>query len=452
MNAPPNRAYILRLPDELLENILRYACSFLDGTIYERSYGQRPETRYYTLASWSLICRRLYPIVTSFLYADLLIACSTPGVQHESVSKLLHRSCRQNPALWDLCQRLIVHYRDSGVIPCEKQRNPLYYIANDFTTWFTAAKSFALFGLGRDERAWQLLRQGLCRFRSLMELSLIYGINYDMDLWRVVDTVSELACPELRTLALRGVSTGSSMERAMSQRKPRTGQIRILKLRCFLGTPADLEELVKWPLVLEEFHLEFTFGDDYGESGKYSHWSLATLQPILAINKSTLRSIKIRAINVGGLTGFDMREFERLEELSLSSATICRKYKHWESEDHSLSVLLGPRLYAFELDMTLEDQQHCESLDDFGEIEENWLRALGHLAVRQRRPLREIRIQFAPYAHVSSGFHDRYPWDRMDDLDRELRPNGIRVRYTPPTLSREQFEKSIRDRFTAESC
>ncbi|KAL4998620.1 hypothetical protein BDV10DRAFT_69063 [Aspergillus recurvatus] len=452
MNAPPDRAYILRLPDELLESILQNACSFIEGTIYERSYGDMSEARYNTLASWCLICRRLYPLVMPFLYADLLTAYSSPYLQRESVSKLLHRSCRQNPALWRLCQRLIVHYRGLGAPGSEKQRNPLHYIANDFTSWFTMAKSFALFGLGHDERAWQLLRQGLCSFRSLTELSLVCELNYDMDLWRVVDTVSDLACSQLQTLVLRGVSTGGCTERAMSQRKPRTGQVRMLKLRCFMGTPADLEELVKWPKALEEFHLEFTFGDNYSDIGAYSAWSLATLQPILATNKSTLRSIKIRAIDVGGLVGFDMREFERLEKLSLSSATICREYKHWESEDHSLSTLLGPRLHEFELDMTLEDQQHCEFLADFGEAEENWLRALGHLAVKQRCPLREIRIQFHPYAYVPSSFHDRYPWDRMDDLDRELQPHGIRVRYTPPSLSREQFEESTRHHSTGVSC
>ncbi|KAL4737419.1 hypothetical protein BDV11DRAFT_155059 [Aspergillus similis] len=440
MNAPSDRAYILQLPDELLEGILLYACPPFDGATYSQTVKERREEQYSMLASWCLICRRLYPLVMPLLYRDLVVDCSPPQVQRESVSKLLHRSCRQNPALWALCQRLTLHYFDHAAHYREGLGNPLYYIANDFTTWFRGVRSLTLFQLRDDERAWQLLRQGLCNFRNLTELSLKHAISYDMDLWRVSNLVSELACPQLRTLALYGLTTRNSSAPAKPQREPRTSRIRTLKLRCFMGTPDDLEELVQWPEVLEEFHLEFTFGDSYSDIGACDYWSLATLQPILAINKSTLRSIKIRALNIGGLAGFDAREFERLEELSLSSATICRTYKAWERDDHTLSTLLGPRLRAFELDMTLEDQQHTECFNDFGEEEENWLRALVRLAVKQRCPLREVRIQFAPYEYYLYDSNVRYPWDRMDDLDREFQLHGTRVRYPPPTVSRADFE------------
>ncbi|KAL4746854.1 hypothetical protein BDW72DRAFT_183940 [Aspergillus terricola var. indicus] len=443
MNALLDRAHILRLPDELLESILWYACPPVDGARYKPIVQEQREKRYSTLASWCLICWRLYPLAMSLLYGDLVVGCSPPRVQRESVSKLLHRSCRQNPTLLGLCQQLTLNYRDHGPHYEEESGNPLYYIANDFTTLFTGVRSLTLFELRGDERAWKLLRQGLCKFRSLTELSLEHATSFDMDLWRVLDMVNELACPQLRTLALYGVTTKDSSARAKTQRKPRTSRIQSLKLRCFIGTPDDLEELVQWPEILEEFHLEFTFGDSYSDIGAYSYWSLATLQPILAIHKSTLRSIKIRALDTGGLAGFDAREFERLEELSLSSATICRSYKAWKRDDHTLSTLLGPRLRAFALDMTLEDQQHTESLNDFSEEEENWLRALCHLAVRQQLPLREIRIQFAPYEYDLYDSNSWYPWDRMDDLNREFQLHGIRVRYSPPTVSRAEFEEWI---------
>jgi hypothetical protein len=214
-----------------------------------------------------------------------------------------------------------------------------------------------------------------------------------------------------------------------------------------MGTPDDLTELFQWPEVLEEFHLQYMFGDNYSDGGAYDSWSLATLRSILIIHKSTLRSIKIRALNIRGLAGFDVREFERLEELSLSSSIICRLYKAWQHDDHTLSALVGPRLRSFELVLTLEDQQHCESLGDFGETEENWLRALAHFAIRKQYPLREIRIQFAPYKYETLDFDCRYPWDRMDDLDRELQLHGIRVHYSPPTVSRAEFEELLKDYF-----
>ncbi|KAL3429563.1 hypothetical protein BDV09DRAFT_190015 [Aspergillus tetrazonus] len=437
MNALRDRTCILRLPNELLESISRYAYP-----------PERRKERYRTLASWCLICRRLYPLVLSHLYGDLIVSCNPPEVQHESVSKLLHRSCRQNPALCGLCQRLTLYYHDYAASYQEEMGNPLYYIANDFTTWFTGVRSLTLFELRDNERVWQLLRQGLCKFRSLTELSLRQAYRYDIDFWRVVDMISELAYPQLRTPALYGVNIRDSSAREKAQRKPRTSRIRSLKLQCFMGTPDDLEELFQWPEVLEEFHLQYTFGDNYSDGGAYDSWGLATLRPILAIHKSTLRSIKIRALNIRGLAGFDVREFERLEELSLSSSIICRLYKAWKHDDHTLSTLVGPRLRSFELDLTLEDQQHCESLGDFGEMEENWLRALAHFAVRQEYPLREIRIQFAPYGYETSDLDGRYSWDRMDDLDRELQLHGIRVHYSPPTVSRAEFEKILKDYFT----
>jgi hypothetical protein len=52
-----------------------------------------------------------------------------------------------------------------------------------------------------------------------------------------------------------------------------------------------------------------------------------------------------------------MHEFERLEELSLSSAIIYRTYKIWEHDDHMLDTLLGPRVRVSELDMTFGDEQ-----------------------------------------------------------------------------------------------
>ncbi|KAL4816817.1 hypothetical protein BDW67DRAFT_175112 [Aspergillus spinulosporus] len=444
MNALLDRTCILRLPNELLERILWYAYPPIDDPYFYETIQERRRERHSILASWCLICRRLYPLVLSLLYMDLIVGCSPPEVQHESFSKLLHRSCRRKPALLGLCQRLTVHFRDYAANEEEDSANPLYYIANDFTTWFTGVKSFTLFELRDKERAWQLLRQGLCNFRSLTELSLMHAYSYDIDLWRVIDMISELGCPQLRTLALYGVTTRDSSTQAKAKRKPRPSRIRSLKLRCFMGTPDDLEDLVQWPEILEEFHLEFTFGDNYSDRGAYNCWGLATLRPILAIHKSTLRSIKIHTLNFRGLGGFDAREFEHLEELSFSYSIICQQYKAWKRDDHTLSTLVGPRLRSFELDLTLEDQQHFESLSDFGEIEENWLRALGKFAVRQRYPLREIRIQFAPYAPDTSVSDCRYPWDRMDDLDREFQLHGIRVRYSPPTISRAEFEEMVK--------
>lgn len=55
------------------------------------------------------------------------------------------------------------------------------------------------------------------KFRSLTELSLRKAYRYDIDLWRVVDMISELAYPQLRTLALYGVTIRDSSAREKAQ-------------------------------------------------------------------------------------------------------------------------------------------------------------------------------------------------------------------------------------------
>src|SRR5262245_20234252 len=94
-----------------------------------------------------------------------------------------------------------------------------------------------------------------------------------------------------------------------------------LKVYGFLQTWEVLEALVRWPARLEKFSFQFGYRADYADYGLFTRWSLATLLPILAIHKRTLRSIKITNVSSGGLQGFDLSEFESLEYLSLSDAT-----------------------------------------------------------------------------------------------------------------------------------
>lgn len=161
-------------------------------------------------------------------------------------------------------------------------------------------------------------------------------------------------------------------------------------------------------------------------------WSLAILQPILAIHKSTLRSISIRCINEPGLDGFDLHDFESLEELCLSYQTT-----NGTADIHLIPNLLAPRLRIFHWDLTLEDQQCNETLECFQQKEEDWLRTLALTAVSQGCPLRGIEITFTPL--FSYYFDGVYPWDRMDALGRELQPHGIQVGYNPPSTSREEY-------------
>ncbi|KAL2812685.1 glycerate kinase [Aspergillus cavernicola] len=436
-----NMAYILRLPDEILDCIIREASSIPENTPRLRSYCHQQWDLYDMAASLTLVCRRFCPIAMPYLYADLVIRCHPKRAYPSHVSKLIHRSCRRNPSLWPLCRRLIVHYVDP------RSADPP---SADLTTWFTDIRSFALFGLGGDERAWDLLRLALESIPALTDLYLVAGGEYEMDLPRLLDKLGDLGSTKIRKLELEGVSKrGDSLDWAKLQSKAGTAPFTKLRLMSFLQTPKVLDDLIRWPAMLEEFELEYTFGWCYSVLGLYSDWSLATLQPILALHRLTLRTISIRCICIGGLAGFDLRAFGSLEELTLSSAATSEGWQQYSSNTDMMRNMLAPRLRSFHWDLTFDDQQCQEQLSYIGQEEEDWLRALGYLAVKQRC-LRLIGIKFTP----PGGGCDakcKYPWDRMDALDREFQPHNIRICYNTPSVSRERLLEFVPEMREGES-
>lgn len=430
-----HNTFILKLPDELLDKIICAAASII------RHWNREHCQVYDTAFCLSLVCRRFHRISMPYLYADLIIDSSGDGWKHpEQVPRHLHRSCRENPLLWTLCRSLTVYHQES--------KNKYLYAATDFVTWFIAVRSFTLYGLDKGERAWALLHLALEHMSSYTRLVLgSYPYSYSLDLPRVIDVLGDFETgplQNLQTLGLKGISThGDSLCQAKLKEKAGTAPFTKLKLRCFLLTPRTLEALVRWPKRLEAFELKFSFGDDYAEMGLYTEWTLAIFKQVLAIHRSTLRSIKLYAVGISGLAGFDLRDFESLEELSLSSA--CTGHQN-PVRDHMIGVptnLLAPRLRVFHWDLTLQDQQHCEGLDDFGQEEEDWLRALVREALARGCPLQRIEIEFTPDSGY--GFNGIYPWDRMDALGADLRPYGIKVCYNLPSISREEFLDIMKD-------
>lgn len=205
---------------------------------------------------------------------------------------------------------------------------------------------------------------------------------------------------------------------------------------------------MRWAPSLEHFRLESA---DHDCSGKSSYpWSLATLQPILAINRKTLRTIDISTNHRPGLSGFDMRPFERLEEIRLTACTMFRLRETAAVDSENMAGLLAPSLRIFHFDLTLDKDPYRDiALDSFGVAEQNWLRHFAQMAVEKNCPLREIEIEFCPYPGFISIEHCNmciYPWDRMDALARELAPDGILVCYSRPNLSRDDWAGALQTR------
>ncbi|KAL3440272.1 hypothetical protein BJX65DRAFT_35451 [Aspergillus insuetus] len=443
--------FILRLPDELLDRIIREACT----APLEEPYGDtwwRIDKRGHTrnvksAAPLPIVCRRLYSIAVPYLYADIHVSCHRDRGSLPAATRL-HRSMRRNPALWGLCRRMLVDFdqTDEGD---ERERetvqNPFLFRAMDYCTWFEGLRSLAFHGL-QYLRAWDLVAVAVANCPLLEELRLVCRAPYSLDLGRVVDLLSEGQSPRLRVLQVDGISKegGYLMEKKLRE-KAGLASFSVLKTSSFLQAPSVLEALVRWPHTLDEIEIEHTFSACYGYPGLYADWSLATLQPIFEIHKSTLRRISVRCLNAGGLAGFDLRDFPSLEELKLSARTTRSRRLPYTVEYPHLRNLLAPRLRVFHWDLTAEDQQCDEKLHDFAQGEEDLLREFANTALRAAVavPLREIRITFTPDPYVySESIGQPYPWDQMDALDAEFRGRGVRVRYNAPSLSREEFLES----------
>ncbi|KAL4970612.1 uncharacterized protein BDV14DRAFT_195295 [Aspergillus stella-maris] len=436
-NHPP----ILRLPDELLDNVISAVYSIDSGR--GRSYTN--PTHAPTILC--LVCRRFHHIAVSYLYTNVRIDTRFADYWRKGIAKdprLVHKCWSQNPSIWHLCRRLR--------LSCDPYRpDP---IANrcacdtflDFTTWFTQTKSFDLSSLGKDEKTWDVLRSALANFFNLTELSLRDGDDYTLELGEVLETLGDMRSSTIQSLTLDGISTNfDPLAHGQLEAQAGTASFKTLKLRSFLQTPDVMRALVKWSHTLESFDLHFTFGACYDEMGLYEYWSLATLQPILAIHRTTLRSISIRCINSGGLAGFDMRAFPRLEELCLSEGSTSPHHRDSSLLANLIPNLIAPQLRNFHWDMTLEDQQCAETLYCLQEEEENFLRAVAHAAIEAKVPLRMLRVTYNPDTWLE--YEIGYPWDRLDALGREpeLAAAGIRVCYNTPNISREEFDKRIEE-------
>jgi hypothetical protein len=185
---------------------------------------------------------------------------------------------------------------------------------------------------------------------------------------------------------------------------------------------------------------------------------------MLKSHKETLQSIAIHGLESYDPINFDLHDFERLEYLSLTPAVAFPETTLWD-DDQSPKVaipfqnFLGPQLRVFNWNFTRGEFVQREDLGNFSEKEEAWLRALVAEAVVRQCSLKTIDITFNPQVGWFENLDDNtlsvdkskyfmglsYPWDRMDAMAADFYSNhGIKLTYSPPTVSRERFLRFVR--------
>ncbi|KAH6609167.1 hypothetical protein Trco_002513 [Trichoderma cornu-damae] len=404
---------LFRLPNEVLLHIFTIAAS--DS---EFMSGRRVNDRR-TCIALSRTCRRFHSIATLVLYRDLNMCASRynwNSLLLRRATRCLHRTLKEKPELRKHCSLLSIDlgYSTNSAV--------LVPYLMDLAVWLTHTKTLRIDGRFKGGEEELLLSKAAVQHMPMLEgVSLLNGL----DLRQVYETVSCLS--HLRVLELSGTSAPHD-PLLWNAFEEGTSPITSLIIRGFRDSPGILRHLVAWPAKLE--HFSFTECDD--EASRV--WGLPIIACIIAPHRATLRSITVSSLPEKGLADFDLTGFENLKHLSLSS---------WVTgfAEGDETNLLAPRLTSFRWVFTLE-QQHSESLLDFGEVQEHWLRRFIAEAIARGLPLRDIDIRYAPDRfYLPTDLPEIYPWDRMESIERDFQDKGIKLSWTFPTISREHYRE-----------
>ncbi|KIW29054.1 uncharacterized protein PV07_04900 [Cladophialophora immunda] len=239
--------------------------------------------------------------------------------------------------------------------------------------------------------------------------------------------------PALRKLQVHAFSDKRQPLMVPLPKKQQIGTLSNLSLYEFEGSHENTVRLIQWPKELVHFH----FGRLYTKS---YYLDLPRFHSMLLVHKETLKTVDISYPSPEGRGRlFIASDFPHLETLRLSRWQMDRDLV-FSRED--ADALLASNLQTFGWDFGIYDQ-HSESWTDFGTKEAEWLRALAKAAAARKAALKRIEITYNPDPCYAQTEGDGYPWDRMDRLRDEIRPYGIALEYSEPSLSREDWLEAV---------
>ncbi|OJK00816.1 hypothetical protein ASPACDRAFT_117326, partial [Aspergillus aculeatus ATCC 16872] len=138
-------------------------------------------------------------------------------------------------------------------------------------------------------------------------------------------------------------------------------------------------------------------------------------------------------------------EFHAARSRNLRTVTCPGSQKRFVPPSTIDEQLLSPAVHTFVWNLSF----HEIACEDFGEREEDWLRGMAKfiaVATPDLHPaLRTIELNFDPDPHhFLPTDPEEYPWDRITRLEQELRVLGLELKYTPPSVTREEYEELCR--------
>ncbi|OJD22465.1 hypothetical protein ACJ73_06191, partial [Blastomyces percursus] len=439
---PVDATLMEKIPDEILEKIfLKIA---LDDAVGQSHIFLPLNVDPRSSLTLMLVCQKWHRIAEPILYRRLKYVCKPP-ITKEHAGSLLHL-LDQKPYLSDYIRELFIYgpelvycensidlqeqVFDEAVVKILPHCKRLKFLHLDRellgppSAVPTAIKNLPLTSLSITTVESSLLRNGFFNFL----LGLRYLESLKIGLW---------ASP----------SPITNVERLPADFR-RQSNIKFLELQEANTYPTLTEDCLAFPAALEDILLTgFHF------SRSTWHYSSDQIQALLLLHRDSLRRIRLSTISKQPGTSWPLPSFSSfpsLEQLFLCAFHVFNN----EKPTDLYRKLSAPNLKLLILHYDLETSHYIGG-EQFGEAQINYLEEFAsvHSQTSLAKNFCELHIMF--YACVEDSEDLSWPWDRLDRAAEIVLKHGIKLTYSPPHSSREEWEaeaKVIKERATRREC
>ncbi|PYI35253.1 hypothetical protein BP00DRAFT_492459 [Aspergillus indologenus CBS 114.80] len=419
---------ILNLPPEILNQIF-WICV---------------QNSRHTLTAILLTCQRLYRLSLPIQYHDLKLSfpCQPQVI-------CLHRTLQSNQALALLVRSLVLDLRP--ISPAEYITIDDYTAAADVLTWCRAVRTLKIWGVAFltpkdrtysrteavsgqiiDLSRWEILKYALRKLPALRRIEMatepdspVYGFDCRFD-------CQLQGHGELQTLP----GTGTKVFKAIIKRARKCGvALQPVPVQSDVIGPRQPHPIPSHPV-------DFCIAFGSGYATKMAAEAIVDANIINAWLKAHPHVLRHIILGHSPLAAEFHAARWRTVSCPESQTRSCSSGRGFVPPSTIAERLLSPAVHTFVWNLSF----HKVTCEDFGEREEDWLRKMaGFIAAAAPPALRTIQLDFDPDPHHFLPTNpEEYPWDRITRLEQELRVLGLELKYTPPSVTREEYEELCR--------
>ncbi|KAJ3532755.1 hypothetical protein NM208_g8295 [Fusarium decemcellulare] len=295
---PPDGAYILTLPDEMLALIIGTISHQLKHDMDDRE--RKATSTYGDFAAMALVCHRFNRIAVPLLYT-YINHLSDDGqwrqgrLHHNAARRRFHETLRARKELRLHCRRLVIEFGFSSPLA----GSDFGSVAADYASWLVNTKIISTYGVfGFDSvahMATNMLSTASRNMRQLESVSIFRQMRGGLQLHEIYGCLCD-APSSLVVLGINGCPSAESPDYSFNG--------RLLEVDISNRCPArslHLYNMIDHPRVVETFVA----------------WNLSVVADILAPHREHLRTLTIGKLCQPGLGNFDVSCFLKLEKLAV---------------------------------------------------------------------------------------------------------------------------------------